>query len=43
MFVRDKSCMMMVLANGEKYVSSDLFENKREVGTKNCNWVSQYI
>ena len=27
----------------EKYVSGCLFKNKCEVGTKNCNWVSQYI
>ena len=27
----------------EKYVSGGLFENKWEVGTKSCNWVSQYI
>ena len=27
----------------EKYISGFLFENKWEVGTKNCNWVNQYI
>ena len=40
---KNSSTIYVCFLGGEKYVSGGLFENKWEVGTKNYNWVSQYI